>query len=323
MKIRPYQRGDEKEILELDARELPSIWNRRTLENWYWKFTNYNPAGHAMIWVAEHQEHLIAHFAAVPYKLKVLDQVVTASHTIGALVDKKYQNRGLLKCVGDKLMEEQAQRHVPFTWGFPNRLAHKFENVVLHYRDLLQFDEWRCLKTNLKNERIPASFFPVIHFGNEFLHLWNQCAADYPIAVERLPKYLNWRYLARPDWLYFPFAVYDQQQLKGYTVLKLYREEHLLRGHIVDIFAQRHDEKTLNLLITGSLNWFAQQCVDEVTVWFWGNPLVEQCFMAHQFERIAIERPLILRLNTAHPDQEKVFDNSLWYFTMGDSTEII
>ncbi len=323
MKIRPYQQGDEKEILELDARELPSIWNRRTLANWHWKFTSTNPAGHSLIWVAEHNDHLIAHFAAVPYKLKVLDQVVTASHTIGALVDKKYQNRGLLKFVGEKLMEEQAKHNIPFTWGFPNRLAHKFENIVLNYRDLLIFDEWKLSKANLKTSPVNDSFLPITVFDQEYDRLWESCSVQYPIAVKRDHIYLNWRYLSRPDWKYFPFALYQDNQLKGYIVLKLYQEDTTLRGHIVDIFAHRDDEETLHELIRGGLNVLQGHHVDEVTIWFWGNSLVEKLFTENGFERMTIDRPLILRLNKEHPYQDKVIDKSLWYFTMGDSTEII
>ena len=65
MKIRPYREGDAPDILDLDARVLPSPWNPRNLANWHWKFTGANPAGHALIQVGEHEGRLVAHFAAV------------------------------------------------------------------------------------------------------------------------------------------------------------------------------------------------------------------------------------------------------------------
>jgi Acetyltransferase (GNAT) domain len=322
MKIRAYLKGDEHQILELDARELPSIWNRRTLKNWTWKFTQSNPAGHAMIWVAEHKDQLIAHFAAVPFKLKTFDLEFTASHTIGALVDKKYQNRGILKYVGDKLMAEQVEKNVPYTWGFPNQRAHKFENVKLNYNDLLNFDNWLLPKENMVKPEPNTGFRKITQFDNAFDELWQSCSPDYDIAIVRSSTYLNWRYIQRPDLQYFPFGHYEGDKLKGYVVLKLYKEENMLRGHIVDIFARKDDKETLSNLIDGSLSFFIEKAVDEVMVWFWGNPVVEDLFTEKGFDRLPQDRPLILRINKDHKYQEKVKDNSHWYFCMGDSSEI-
>ena len=322
MKIRSYIRGDEKGIMELDARELPSRWNPRTVENWYWKFTDKNPAGHSLIWVAEHEDQLVGHFAAVPFRLKVFDEELTASHTIGALVDKKFQNRGLLKFVGGRLMEELVQNNIPFTWGFPNKLAHKFENECLEYHDLINFDEWKIKKENIKKSPLNPGIRRVMEFDEQFDRLWENCSPDYEVAIVRKRVYLNWRYLQRPDWEYFPFACYEKEVLKGYVVLKLYREAGTRRGHIIDIFAGRNDESTLSCLIDAGLNFFYEKAVDEVMVWFWGNPLIEDLFLRKGFFKEEIDRPLILRINKEHKYQEQIMDSSHWYFTMGDSTEI-
>jgi hypothetical protein len=322
MEIRAYKKGDEKEIMELDARELPSVWNRRTLENWYWKFTERNPAGHSFIWVAEHNGHLIGHFAAVPYRLKAFDEVITASHTIGALVDKKYQNRGLLKFVGEKLMEDLAKNNIPYTWGFPNKLAHRFENEILKYNDLVNFDIWKLQKAHIKKSPLNTHIRKITKFDATFEQLWKDSSPDYNVAVVRTPGYLNWRYLQRPDWEYFPFGLYENETLKGYMVLKLYREDETLRGHIVDIFARKDDEQTLSQLIDSSFNFFIEKGVDEIMQLIWGSPVIEKLFIEKGFERVPADRPLILRLNKEHKYMEKVKDKTNWYFTMGDSTEI-
>ncbi|MGE5340276.1 MAG: GNAT family N-acetyltransferase [Candidatus Omnitrophota bacterium] len=322
MEIRPYKQGDETEIMALDARELPSFWNRRTLDNWHWKFTASNPAGHALIWVAEHDSHLVGHFAAVPYRLKVFDEIVTASHTIGALVDKKYRNRGLLKFVGEKLMDELVRHHIPFTWGFPNQLAHRFENVVLAYNDLVSFDRWTCPKKGIVSSPKDSAIRPITAFDSQADQLWQSCAPDYPIAVVRESIYLNWRYLQRPDWDYFPFGLYENDGLTGYIILKLYREEETLRGHIIDIFGRKDDARTFGRLIDRSLTYFNDNGVDEITVMIWGNPVIDALLTERGFTRTPNERPLILRVNMDHPRNAEVRDNTHWYFTMGDSTEI-
>jgi hypothetical protein len=272
--------------------------------------------------VADHNEKMVAHFAAVPYRLKVFDEEVIASHSIGALVEEKYQNRGLLKLVGDKLMEDLVANNIPYTWGFPNRRAYEFEKVALGYEDLINFNEWRMPGSALKRVEPPLSFRKVTAFGDDYDRLWEDCAPGYDIAVKRDKTYLNWRFIQRPDWWYYPYEVNEDGQVKGYVVLKLYREEQILNGHIIDIFARRDDERTLSQLIDGSLNFFAEQVVDAVTAWIWGNPLIDKLFTKKGFECIETDRPLILRVNTEHNYQKETADKSHWYFTMGDSTEI-
>lgn len=322
MEIRKYKKDDETAIMDLDARALPSKWNPRTIGNWHWKFTDKNPNGHSIIWVADHKEQILAHFAAVPYLLKTFDEEVRASHSIGALVELKYQNRGLLKLVGDKMLAELRERGISYTWGFPNKRAHKFECQALGYNDLLKFDPWVLKKDDFKQTPENPTIQPIETFGQEFDQLWEQCAPGYDVAIVRKKEYLNWRFLQRPDWDYYPFALYENNQLKGYAVYKLYQEEEALRGHIIDIFAQKDDEKTLSQLIDHGINFFIQNDRNEILIWLHGNPLIEKLFTQKGFKQEEGNIPLILKTNTDHEYKDKVLDKSNWYFTMSDSTEI-
>ncbi len=114
------------------------------------------PPGRAFIWIAEYEEQMIAHFAAVPYRLKVFDREVMASHSIGALVEKKYQNRGLLKLVGDELWEELSREGIAFTWGFPNQRAYAFHKAILGYSDLIDFHTWKITKSEMQAFESPT-----------------------------------------------------------------------------------------------------------------------------------------------------------------------
>jgi hypothetical protein len=323
MDIRPYRPGDEEQIMALDQRELFSPWNRRDITNWHWKFGPGNPAGPARIWLAQDADgRVVAHFAAVCYRLQVGGSEVVGSHTIGALVDKKYQNRGLLKIVGDKLFADLDAGGMPFTYGFPNRRAHEFEKMAFAYRDLLKFDTWTLPGTRLRGVDFAPGFAPVTTFTGLADRLWDACRADYPVAVVRRQEYLNWRYCARPDWRYFPFALEGEGGWRGYVVLKLYREEQMLRGHIVDIFARRADADAFRALVAGSLAFFARQHVSEVTVWVNSQGTVEQALQHHGFALQPAGVPLILRVPAAAPVPALIADAANWFFTMGDSTEI-
>lgn len=322
LRIRTYQTNDEQAILDLDRKVMPSDWNPRTLDNWQWKFSGENPSGHAFIWLAEREEEIIAHFAAVPMPLNVFGDVVRGSHTIGALVDERYQNRGLLKLVADRLWEDLSGHDVPLTWGFPNSRAYALHKLFLGYKDLIHFDTWKLTNPAAKGERLTPFFRPVKEFDDNFDHLWRDCLKDYGILVVRDKKHLNWRYARRPDWTYYPFGYYQDDTLKGYVVLKLYREGHILKGHIIDIFAAAEDEHTFVRLIEGSLIFFARNEVDHVTLWIWGSAMMEGLLSENGFLKTDEKRPLVLRFNSELKNQDRILDSSHWYFTMGDSTEI-
>ena len=66
MQIRPYKPGDEQGIFILDRAVELHPWNRRNDSNWYWKYQGKNPAGQSLIYVAENDGEIIAHFAALP-----------------------------------------------------------------------------------------------------------------------------------------------------------------------------------------------------------------------------------------------------------------
>lgn len=322
MNIRSYTTGDEKQIWELDRKLEAHPWNRRALNNWYWKYTENNPSGRSFIWLMEKDESIIAHFAAVPYRLKVFDEELTVTHSIGALVEQKYQNLGLLKFVGDKLFEQLKGEDIYFTYGFPNKRAYNLHKSFMGYSDLIFFDTWEIKQIPQENVSQQLFFRKIDKFEDDVDALWRRCAKDYKIAVVRDKKYLNWRYLQRPDCEYFPFGVYQENVLKGYIVLKLYREEKTLRGHILDVFGKFDDKDTFNRMIDGSLEFFHAREVDEITCWIWGQPLFEKLLAERNFIKKDTKVPLIIRINKEFKYSMQAQDNKNWYFTMGDSTEI-
>jgi hypothetical protein len=326
MQLRAYKDGDEKQIIALDSKLAADRWNLRNLDNWYWKFTSQNPSGKSFIWVIEDNNRLIAHFAAVPYRLKVFNEEFTVSHSIGALVEERYQNRGLMKFTGDKLFDELARNNIPFTYGFPNKRSYLLHKRYMGYTDLIEFDEWKIGKDTIDKKindyKELSDFRKIREFDEKADNLWELCRSKYKVIVVRNKDYLNWRYIKRPDREYYSFGLYDGNQLKGYTVLKLYQTDKFLRGHILDIFADYDDRDTFSKLVEGSLGFFRDQKVDEITCWIWGNKLIEGLLAQNGFFQRGVKIPLVIRNNTGFQYGEDIKNNNCWYFTMGDSTEI-
>jgi hypothetical protein len=227
-----------------------------------------------------------------------------------------------MKIVGDRLFNELEQKKIPFTYGFPNARAHEFQKQVFGFTDLIHFDTWKISVDQWPGCRRNKNIFPIGKFSQDFDRLWEERSADYKIAVVRSSGYLNWRFIARPDWEYYPLAYYEDNVLKGYVVLKLYREADVLRGHIVDIFSGSDEARVFAELISESMNFFKGKDVDEVSAWVWGNPLAGRGFLANGFSLEKTAKPMIIRVNGDYCYRNELLDPGNWYFTMGDSIEI-
>lgn len=322
MKLRPYQPGDEAGILALDAELFPDPYQHRTPDNWRWKYRGANPAGEAVIWVMEHDGAIVAHFAVIPVRVKYFDHELTASHSIASMVAVKYQNKGLIKFVSDRVLEETGRRGWAFTWGFPNKLAHAYHLKLLKYCDLTELRFLEKVKDTLAvTVPCPAgcTVMPIEVFDAKVDELWQQASLAFPIAVARRQKFLNWRYLSRPDQKYEAYGAFRDGRLDGYIIVKLFQAETELRGHLVDMLVRPGGQDVFKLLVrqaecrcraagVARLNTFMLGATD------YRAALRELGYLP------AAAKPLICRINV--PQYAAAGDAANWYFAMGDSLEI-
>ena len=138
LEIRSYQPGDEAGFQKLDNLVEEHPWNRRNLANWEWKFRGKNPAGKPLMIYADNDSEIVGHFAAIPMKYWIDGESVIGSHSAAMMVDPKWQNRGLIKFVADKLIQELEIQGIPFTYGYPNENAFELHIKLLGYEEVSQ-----------------------------------------------------------------------------------------------------------------------------------------------------------------------------------------
>ncbi len=326
MKIRPYNSGDEHQIMEMDWLLFPDPWNKRDLENWYWRYRGNNPAGKAIIYVMENDGRLIVHFAAIPYRLRVFGEDVLGSHSIGSMVLPEYQGKGLIKFVADKLFEEAIDRRVTFSYGFPNDLAYDLHKKLMGYNDIIQvytMEKETDLSGILKEQRgsTQLKFLSIDQFDQSVDALWDQVKDDYKIWVIRNAVFLNWRYIQRPDQKYHAFGAYEGDVLVGYVILKLYKDGEILKGHIIDILVLTGRKDMAEFLIDESEKYFVANKTNIASSWVVGSDFFKEIFLSRGFKPVS-PRPLICRFNFGKEKHQNVLDGKNWFFAMGDTTEI-
>ena len=326
MNIRPYVEGDEKGIMKLDALVEEHPWNRRNLVNWMWKFKGANPAGKALVWVAEDKKNILATFAAIPIMYFVEGQVTKGSHSIAMIVDPKWQNKGLIKYVADKLINNVVEEKFAFTYGYPNDKAYELHKQLLGYKDISnqEFYYYNFSKNekNIKPNTLDNLIFKEIKsFDVAVDKLWDSIKKKFKVVLIRNKEFLNWRYVGRPDLKYFSFGLFEKEKLLGYCVLKIYKEDKILRGHFLDIFTDPENKKVFHDLIIQSMLFFQKKNCHEVNLWLQGSVLFQKTLEEIGFF-ISGKRPMICRFNFDNENLEKNLIGKNWFFTMGDTLEI-
>ena len=325
MEIRPYKNGDEDGILKLDTMVEEHPWNRRNLANWNWKFKGKNPAGKALVWVAENNKEILATFAIIPISVFVEGQITKGSHSIAMIVNPKFQNKGLIKFVADKLINDAVNNQIEFIFGYPNDRAYELHKQLLGYKDIsnqnfyfFNFLSKKKIKTNISSNTV---FKEIKKFDNSVDELWNLVKKELKTAIVRKKEFLNWRYIERPDVKYFPFGIYGKNKLLGYCVLKIYKEGEIIRGHFLDIFTGMDSQNLFRDLVTNSMLFFKEKGCHEVNLWLQGSDLFQEILGELGFS-ISSSRPMICRFNNSEKNLEKKLTKQNWFFTMGDTLEI-
>ena len=94
------------------------------------------------------------------------------------------------------------------------------------------------------------------YFDERIDDLWNSTKDQYEIIVQRDKEFLNWRYSPNHQLTYRKFIATKDGQAKGYIVLRRAQPEELNVGKIVDLYARRDDQQTIEDLIRHAIDFF-------------------------------------------------------------------
>jgi len=322
MIIRKYKKGDEKKILLLDRIVETHPWNRRNLKNWFWKYKGCNPFGKSMVWVAEEKNKIVATFAAIPMDFRLKKKIIKGACSIAMIVHPTYQNKGLIKFVADKLFNEVKDRKIKFIYGYPNYLAYEIHKIFFNYDDVslqkLFLKKINSLKT-FKNNYIVES---ISRFNVKIDRFLKKISSQKLLYLNRSSKFLNWRYLSRPDKKYYAFQFLSSKKIiSGYVILKLYQDANVKRGHIIDLMYDSKGPEIFNQILNFSYNFFYKKGCKEITLWLQGDVSGEKILRKHSYT-IQSKRPMICKFIDVNKKDKKIMIQKNWYFTMGDTLEI-
>lgn len=311
--IRPYRENDERKIQELfimsyEGRQMP-------LSSWYWRFQD-NPSGCGVIELAWNRDMLAAHYAVTNLSMSIKGQVCLAGLSGTTMTHPSYRGQHLFPILAQRTYREMANRGMAMVWGFPNSLSHKGFVCDLGWQDIYEVPMLRLQVASQKITSVaPKSHvYELFDADERFDRFWEKIRNDYDILVCRNSSYIRWRYFSHPIEKYQLIAYMANEELKGYAVIKRYKDE----LQIVDLLIGRDAVEVGVDLIA----YIAAQAVKENTrsVSLWLNVTHP---LHHVLEKMGFkpEGPVTywggLVLNSSL--EASLYDFRRWYFTMSDS----
>lgn len=348
--IREYKQGDESQINCL----FNQVFNeRRTLEEWEWKFRDNPVSDLNLITVAEVEGEIVGHYASIPVVLQCYNERLLFGQSVDTFVHPDYRGSKILLDLFKRHEETFIQRGYVGGFGFPNRQAYIVGKRVLKYTELMRLSTLYSrlnLRQSLKYRigSLPGSIEKVVQktsaryysmsisrrlqglnviegyiFDSRVNDLWKRVHRNNPILCSRDLPFLTWRYLSFPSKGYHILAVGEEDEINGYIVYKIRDMGGTSEGVIVDCLWE--GEEVLEALITAVLYQFSKEEIDRAHLRVLkGTTLYEVANrLGFKEGEEAENAPVVYYLVTRHFVLEKaVKDPTMWYFTYGDSDGI-
>jgi hypothetical protein len=156
-------------------------------------------------------------------------------------------------------------------------------------------------------------------FDDRFDALWERARWNYSILLIRDRRYLQWRFMERPDARYTTFIVTRGLDLVGYLVMRSTEKSGTRWGYIVDFLVDDRSVSLFALLVRHGIEQLRQESIKAIGCRA-VTPPFRRALYRQGFVRGWSGPRGYLRINaeTTHPRADLLLDARLWFVTMGD-----
>lgn len=341
-----YTKSDRDAVFALLRAASSRGASDRLIHQWDWKYdaNPFNRGGEPYILLLKDGAQTIAMFGAVPVRVVIAGSERWVAQTGDWVVHPDYRGRGLsrrllshrladtpLRFAWANALSRQAA-HSPAARSVPLApLVHPLDvgRIVLQLTGNRWLSRWsgaavehvRSLtRTPRRHPTLPGvSVAQATTFGPSSDVLWRQTCTDYPVMVVRDQRYLNWRFVERPDARYTVFVATRRSELVGYLILRVTEQAGMRWGYLVDFLVQHKSAALLALLIDVGIEHFRQQEVAAISCRATMPPYRETIRSRGFYPvRWGPQAYFHMRVELADPAVQAFRDERQWFVTMGD-----
>lgn len=315
---------------------------------WRWEFIK-GPDGSGLVYVVDHENKIIGHFADLPRHFSFEKEVVLGTVSIDLMVHPDYRRRGIFEAMGKYGAQRVRQRKGLFMTSFPIR-----SETILGFRKI----GWKEVA------KLPVLAYPIRFTGilNRYLHFlplsllmggfirgfyfllyglrswgkgeaveiervdsldelfdrfWQKASSLHPLIGSRNREYLTWRYLQHPTRHYAIYRAQRSGEMTGYIVLRKVELLNFNSAVIVDLLAL--DEESISALVKRGVQHSREGGADLLGF------MVSQ---GHSYYKRLRRMGFLPSFKTfllmvyPHSEREGILSSRKWYVTWGD-TDVI
>jgi hypothetical protein len=313
--IRLYQEDDEYKIidlLELVFGQWPGYDIKcDPVDHWRWKYLE-NPVNKGLVSLCLDNDKIVGCFHSVPMNIKIGDNIYKSTTGTDLAVHPDYRRIGIYGKMKSVLYTAEKKENILFHFGVSGNpiLIERGKREGQRY---FPYETYKYVKIKDMNEHVKnwddvsatkifgyktlytlnvikrsyskkeaSSEYDIInidHFSESIDEFWEEVYKQYNFIVEKRKNYLNWRYTSPHCGSYQIIVAYDQNNIKGYAVLKIDRSRPRYSvGYIVDLLTESDGLSTAYQLMKNAIDYFDSEKV---------NMILWQIITGHPYTQVA------------------------------------
>ena len=341
-----YKKSDRDAVCALLRAASSRAASDRLICQWDWKYdaNPFNRDAEPYILLLKDGAQTIAMLGALPVRVVIAGLERWVAQTGDWVVHPDYRGRGLSRRLLSHCLAD-----IPLRFAWANALSHEAAHSptarsvplapLVHPLDVrrivhrLTGNRWLSRWSGAVVERVRSltrtphrqptlpgvSVAQATTFGPSSDVLWQHTCADYPVMVVRDQRYLNWRFVERPDARYTVLVAARGSELVGYLVLRVAEQVGMRWGYLVDFLVQHKSAALLALLIDVGIEHLRQQEVAAISCRVTMSPYRETIRSRGFYPfRWGPQAYFYMRVELADPALQAFRDERQWFVTMGD-----
>lgn len=309
-----------------------------------------NPAGNALIELAVDSNNgaLAGQYVVQPARIRVFGKDEKCVISLNTLTRKAYRGQKIFVKLAERTYERAAKEGYALVYGAPNQNSYPGFMKNLKFKDIHHFPLYvrplnirHMVLERMKNRFLAALASPfqiifpnmgskskdIVELTEENLALfdsfWERIKDKYPIMGIRDAAYIRYRYMNVPRRKYYPFVALKSGEIVAFAVGRIREVAGFETGMIADfLFVPGHEEEAkelIKVLVKQMKDHGASLAACVILENAEETRILKKCGFYHIPDKLLPQpTPLILRLLTKEPNEDKLSDIHNWFFTTGD-----
>ena len=287
-------------------------------------------------------------YATFCVNFKVENSLANAAQSLDTMTDINYRGQGLFVKAANSVYTEANESSMAFVYGFPNgnsvgifnnKLGWKIMDPVPFLIKPLKskyFTDKITLLRFLPNFRLSFRKFhkqsnyeieEMKGFPEEIDNIWNAFSVNIKVAVNRNKKYLDWRYIQKPNELYKIVHCYDvNREYLGCCVYSVKDKHNGKIGYIMELIFDLNRPKSGELLMSFAVDAIRKADADCILAWCFNHSPSYTYFRQELFFKMPERlKPIELHFGVRVFNEvfnEVVGNRDNWYISYSDSDTV-